>query len=324
MNISEVNVKLTGNDLISIVNEFVKVEGLTLDNITIDNNEITLDGSFKKVVTLNFKLAAEIVGCSNNKVTAKITKVKLLKVGILKIVRRFALRQISKIFSEKGINSEKDKVIIDLDKIIADIPFVDFKVTELVVKDSVIWTSVNDINISLSGGLLKEVEEKKEEEQKEEEIDLEALNKIEKIEDSYSKGREICSNKLPEKVQSYKDYLFVLPDIASLVYRLLKDERVSLKTKAVISGAIAYTAFPSDIIPDNIPFVGKIDDMAVLFFALNTIVNEVPIEIIVENWTGKNDILIVMKKGIDYLINFTGAKNVEKIFSVVEELSVLV
>ena len=106
-----------------------------------------------------------------------------------------------------------------------------------------------------------------------------------------------------------------------MIYRLLKDDRVSVKTKAIISGAIAYTAFPTDIIPDNIPFIGKIDDMGVLFFALNTIVNDVPIEIIVENWTGKNDILIVLKKGIDYLINFTGAKNVEKIFSVVEELA---
>lgn len=323
MNISEVNVKLNGNDLISIINEFVKVDGLTLSNITIDDNGITLDGSFKKIVTLNFKLVVEVIGCSNNKITARITKAKILNFGIFKIIRSFALRQLSKAFNEKGIESEKDKVIINLDKIIGEIPFVDLTVTELVVKNSMIWTSISDINLSLSGGLKKETEEKKEEE-KEEEIDLEALNKIKKVEDSYSKGRYICAKKLPEKAQNYTDYIFVLPDIISLIYRLLKDDRVSIKTKAIISGAIAYTAFPTDIIPDNIPFIGKIDDTAVVFFALNTIVNEVPIEIIVENWNGKNDILIVLKKAIDYLINFTGAKNVEKIFSVAEELSAII
>ena len=130
-------------------------------------------------------------------------------------------------------------------------------------------------------------------------------------------------DKLPEKVDPFKEYLFVLPDIVSLIYRLLKDSRVPMKTKLIISGTIAYIAFPTDIIPDNIPFIGKIDDIGVLFFALNKIVNDVPIEIIVENWTGRNDILLVLKKGVDYLTNFTGAKNVEKIYSVVEGLSTL-
>lgn len=320
MNISEVKVKLTGNDLISIINEFVKVEGLTLSDITIDDNGITLDGSFKKGFTLNFQLGVEVIGCTENKVSARISKVKVLNIGMFKILRSFALRQLAKAFSEKGIDSEKDKILIDLDKIIDGIPFVNLKVNELFIKGSELCTSINDINISLSGGLEnKSVEEK--EDKDTDEIDLEALNNIKKVNDSYSKGRDILGEKLPVKLKSYKDYIFVLPDIVSLIYRLLKDDRVSVKTKAIISGAIAYTAFPTDIIPDNIPFIGKIDDMGVLFFALNTIVNDVPIEIIVENWTGKNDILIVLKKGIDYLINFTGAKNVEKIFSVVEELA---
>lgn len=322
MNISEVKVKLLGSDILSIINEFVKVEGLTLKNIDI-NEGITLVGSFKKGFTLNFELNVEIIACKENKIIARIAKVKILNIGMFRMIRSFALKQLAKAFREKGIDSEKDKVIIDMDRIIGEIPFVDLKINEIYLKDSELWTSVSDLNISLSGGLLKEFESEVEEEEKKEDIDIEKLNEIEKIKDSYSKGREILGKKLPVKAQAYTDYLFVLPDIASLIYRLLKDDRVPVKTKVIISSAIAYTAFPTDIIPDKIPFIGRVDDIGVLFFALNKIVNDVPIEIIVENWTGKNDILIVLRKGIEYLTNFTAAGNVEKIFSVVEELRTL-
>ena len=90
-----------------------------------------------------------------------------------------------------------------------------------------------------------------------------------------------------------------------------------------MSSAIAYITVPSDIIPDKIPFIGAIDDIGVAFFALNKIMKDVPLNVILENWEGKNDILLVIKNGIDYLVNFTAAENVEKLYDVVEELSTL-
>ncbi|MBM6839469.1 DUF1232 domain-containing protein, partial [Clostridium saudiense] len=33
----------------------------------------------------------------------------------------------------------------------------------------------------------------------------------------------------------------------------------------------AYIVVPTDIIPDKIPFIGKIDELAVAFFALNSL-----------------------------------------------------
>lgn len=47
MNISEVKVKLTGNDILSIINEFVKVDGLDLRTVTI-NDGIILEGTLKR------------------------------------------------------------------------------------------------------------------------------------------------------------------------------------------------------------------------------------------------------------------------------------
>ena len=96
--------------------------------------------------------------------------------------------------------------------------------------------------------------------------------------------------------------------------------RVSTKTKVIISAAVAYITVPSDIIPDKIPFIGKIDDIAIAIFALNTIMNDVPLNIVLENWQGKNDIILVIKSLIEYATAFTGAKNVENLYKVVEDV----
>lgn len=125
------------------------------------------------------------------------------------------------------------------------------------------------------------------------------------------------------EVRKISDYIFVVPDIIALIYRLLKDKRVPLKTKLSISAALAYILFPTDIIPDNIPFIGRIDELAVVFFALNRIANDVSTQVILENWAGKNELVLVLRNGIDYIINFTNAKNVEKLYNVVEELTTL-
>ena len=156
--------------------------------------------------------------------------------------------------------------------------------------------------------------------QEEEIYELENINKIK---DNYSAGRNILAQKLPDNIKEYKDYLFILPDLVSLIYRLLKDKRIPIKTKLVMSAAVAYVMFPSDLIPNNIPFIGVIDDIGVIFFALNRVVSDVPLSLIVENWEGSNDIIIVMKNGLEYLTNFTAATNVEKLYEFVEELSTL-
>lgn len=323
MNISEVNVKLLGSDILGIINEFVKVEGLTLKNVSIDDG-IVLEGTFKKGFSMDFIVKAEILECVGNKIVVRIAKAKVLNIGIFRIFRSFALKQLAKVFGDKGISSEKDKVIINIDKLLQDIPFVDLNLNEIFIKGSEVWVEVNQVNISIAGELIKKVDSEEvthELESKEE--TLEELEAIKKVNDSYSKGRRILEDKLPEKTKKYKDYIFVLPDIVSLIYRLLKDKRVPIKTKVVISATIAYITVPTDIIPDSIPFIGKIDDVGVLFFALNKILKDLPLSIIIENWQGKNEILLVLKKGLEYLINFTGAQNVEALYSVVEELSTL-
>lgn len=320
MNISEVKVKLLGSDILSIINEFVKVDGLIIKNVSIDDG-IILEGSFKKGINIDFLTKVELIECVHNKIIARIVKIKILNLGVFRILRSFALKQLSKAFKEYGIDSEKDKVIINIKTILKDVPFVDLNINEIFMKRSEVWVEASDINISIGGKLVKKIEAEEVKEEKEENVAV--LEGISKIEDSYSMGRKILEEKLPEKAKMYKEYIFLLPDIVSLIYRLLKDKRVAIKTKLIMSAAIAYITIPTNVIPNSIPFIGAIDDIGVGFFALNKILKDIPLPIIVENWQGENDLLLVLKSGVEYLVNFTGAKNVEKLYTVVEELSAL-
>ena len=112
MKISEVKVKLLGSDVLSIINEFVKVEGLDLSSVTI-NDGIQLEGSFKKGFKVDFSIKAEILGCEDNKVKARLSKVKVFNFGIFRLIRSFVLKKIAKEFKEFGIDSQKNIVSID-------------------------------------------------------------------------------------------------------------------------------------------------------------------------------------------------------------------
>ncbi|WP_315077591.1 DUF1232 domain-containing protein [uncultured Clostridium sp.] len=320
MKISNIKVKLLGEDLLSIINEFVKIDGLYINKINISNG-IIIEGNFKKGINVEFSLKVEILELIDEKVICKLANLKVMNLGLFRMFRSFILKKLIKDFNDKGISTEKDKISIDIKKILYDIPFVDFALKEVFVKDKELWVNLEEIDISLKGNLIKEkiIEEI-------EENDLENSNEliiVNKVKDNYSLGREIIEDKLPEKTKKFKEYIFLLPDIISLIYRLLKDNRVSIKTKLILSSAIAYIALPTDIIPNNIPFIGAIDEIGVAFFALNNIINDVPMNVIIENWEGNNEIITVLKSGLEYLINFTGAKNVEKLCLVITELTAL-
>jgi len=320
MNISEVKVKLLGSDILSIINEFVKVDGLTLKSISIDDG-IILEGSFKKGIKIDFFVKVELIECVHNIIVARVVKAKILNLGIFRILRSFALKQLAKEFKEYGIESQKDKVIININALLKDVPYVELNVNEVFMKRSELWVEASDINISIAGKLIKKVEAEEIEDEKEDNIAT--LEIVSKVQDNYSRGRENLGDKLSKGAKEYKEYIFLLPDIISLIYRLLKDKRVPLKTKLIMSAAIVYITMPTDVIPNKIPFIGAIDDIGVAFFALNKVLSDIPLAIIIENWQGKNELLLVLKNGIEYLVDFTGARNVERLCDVVKELSTL-
>lgn len=316
MNINSINVGLTGENLLSIYNDFVSIKEIDIKKVEI-NDDIKIIGSFSKGVIIKFEVKVKFNSMENGLTKGEVTGVKILNVGIPSFVRKVALKFILKSLKDKGIYYEKGKVIIQYKYLLKDIPYVDFDIYSIYCTYGVLNLELRNAKISLSGELKKEVELLSFENEQEQEYNEEELIKIN---DFYAKGREKIKSKMPIGVKKYSDYIFVLPDIATLIYRLLKDKRVSMKTKIIISGAVAYITVPCDIIPDKIPFIGKVDDIAIGIFALNIIMTEVPLNVILENWQGKNDILIILKNVVEYATNFTGAKNINSICKVLEEL----
>lgn len=320
MKISNIKVNLLGEDLLSIINEFIKVDGLNLKKVNIYNG-IIFEGILKKGFDINFLLKIEIIELKDNKIRCQLSNLQVINLGLFRMIRSFILKKIIKDFNNIGVFSEKDKIIIDIKKILQNIPFINFSLKEIYIIENKLCCGLDNIDISLKGELIKEeIIEEDFENKISKDNEIIAINKVK---DNYSMGRKILSEKLSPKAKKYKEYIFIIPDIISLIYRLLKDKRVAIKTKLILSSAIAYITLPTDMIPNNIPFIGAIDEIGVAFFALNNVINEVPMNVIIENWEGNNEIITVLQSGLEYLINFTGAKNVEKLCLVIGELTTL-
>jgi uncharacterized membrane protein YkvA (DUF1232 family) len=88
-----------------------------------------------------------------------------------------------------------------------------------------------------------------------------------------------------------KNLLLFLPNLAALLFRLLKDARVPLAEKALLVAAIVYFISPLDFIPDVLPFVGQIDDIYLIALTLVRLVSRTDERVLREHWQGGGDIV---------------------------------
>jgi len=69
---------------------------------------------------------------------------------------------------------------------------------------------------------------------------------------------------------------------ARLIWALAADPRVPASRKAILVGAAGYVVIGRDFIPDDIPFLGGIDDLAVVVLAVELFLDGIPDEILQE------------------------------------------
>lgn len=74
-----------------------------------------------------------------------------------------------------------------------------------------------------------------------------------------------------------------LPQMSRLMWRLMNDRRVSGGAKAILLGGVAYMLFPLDFLADWMPFLGQMDDLAILLLACRTFLNLCPGEVVQEH-----------------------------------------
>jgi len=104
------------------------------------------------------------------------------------------------------------------------------------------------------------------------------------------------------------DAASTIPNMAKLLWRLLRDPRVPRRTKLVVGGAVAYAASPVDLVPDFIPVVGMADDLLVLAFAIHHIVEVAGEEVVLEHWDGSRDLLELVRSILDVASDFVPAR----------------
>ncbi len=104
------------------------------------------------------------------------------------------------------------------------------------------------------------------------------LKRIERGERSELKGR-------------LKSFLMFLPNMVTLLARLLKDGRVPTAEKALFLAAIVYVISPLDFIPDVFPFIGQVDDIYVVALTLLRLINRSDETVVRQLWPGGGDIV---------------------------------
>lgn len=87
------------------------------------------------------------------------------------------------------------------------------------------------------------------------------------------------------------NFLMFLPNMFTLLGRLLKDSRVPLTEKVLFAGAIVYVIMPLDFIPDVLPFIGQVDDIYLVALTLLRLLNRTDETVVRENWSGGGDIV---------------------------------
>lgn len=117
-----------------------------------------------------------------------------------------------------------------------------------------------------------------------------------------------------ERAKSFlMEFVNLIPNFIKLMYRLVKDPRVSVGDKAILGAAIAYVFSPIDLIPDFIPFLGQVDDAYIVAIALQRLINSAGPEVVKEHWEGNMEVFDSLQKAIEAALFFLPEKTVEKL-----------
>jgi uncharacterized membrane protein YkvA (DUF1232 family) len=73
-----------------------------------------------------------------------------------------------------------------------------------------------------------------------------------------------------------------IPNYARLVVALSLDDRMPTGRKALLGGALGYLILGRDLIPDDVPVIGGLDDLVVVALAIDLFLDGVPDDLLDE------------------------------------------
>ena len=73
-----------------------------------------------------------------------------------------------------------------------------------------------------------------------------------------------------------------IPDYARLIAALVVDERMPTERKVLLGAAAGYLVLGRDIVPDDVPIIGGLDDLVVVVLAVDLFLDGVPQDLLDE------------------------------------------
>ena len=117
---------------------------------------------------------------------------------------------------------------------------------------------------------------------------------------------------------AYADYVLLVPDVFLLITRLMLDPRIEAKHKVYLGAAVAYVISPVDLLSERrFGPIGYLDDLVVVIAVLNMLINEVDQRIILEHWSGKEDLLGTIQRVLAQADQLIGKGRLEKILKTI-------
>jgi uncharacterized membrane protein YkvA (DUF1232 family) len=73
-----------------------------------------------------------------------------------------------------------------------------------------------------------------------------------------------------------------IPLYARLIWALVLDDRIPVQRKAILGGALGYLFLARDVVPDEVPILGGLDDIVVVALAVDLFLEGVPTLVLAE------------------------------------------
>lgn len=101
----------------------------------------------------------------------------------------------------------------------------------------------------------------------------------------------------PGERSNVRDLLLLLPDLAVLLFRLMRDDRVPVGSKAIAVLGGAYLISPIDLLPAMLVGpIGLVDDLIVVGAVLSRMLNRVHPDVVRSHWSGQGDALEAIQR----------------------------
>lgn len=89
-----------------------------------------------------------------------------------------------------------------------------------------------------------------------------------------------------------------VPDCVVLFTRLLGDDRLRRRDKALVGLLVGYLAMPIDLVPDVLPVVGQLDDAILVVLVLRRVLRAAGEPLLREHWPGPDASLALLRRHV--------------------------